>query len=1055
MRIYSKFLLITLPLFGIALLVTNALVYRLMRPPLLNAAEQILSVGVEEAQRIVTGRHSELIQNGLAILSQNVAEAQATAQFNLAQLRPAQRGSVFVLLEDGQTLLLPHSRGFRVEAIAENIRWEPDPQDSSKGLVRLTIQGVPYLGRYAFFEPWGWHLIAADTEQTVYGQADQAFRTALQIQIALVTIIFIFMVGMIRNVLRPIHALTGGMTRIGQGDLHTRIHVDTHDELHDLATGFNHMAAELEATLADLRENEARYRTLFNQANDAIYVVEPHTGRIVDANGKASQMTGHTAAELHEMVVADLYPPEAGVTTPPKPILNTLREAQHLHKDGHLIPVEGSITLLTLGGQPFYLTYVRDVSLRKAAEQTLRRREAVLAAVSFAAEQLFMYPWEEVIQPVLAKLGEAAEMSRVTIFINQFPTANQSEPFSLHTEWVAPNLASIQRDPHFQNITITDSQLDDWVQPMSTGQFVYGLTRNLPPAQQKLFHASQTLAYASFPIIVQGKFWGTLSFSDCLHERPWPAPELDALSTAARTLAAAIQRQQAEKELRWSEERFRLFADNVDQVLWILDLNGHMVYVSPAFEQIWGVSPQQVYETKPDWLSFVHPDDYERVFAADQQTTLHGFDEIFRIVRPDGGIRWVRDRAFSLHDEQGNLFGEAGIAEDVTEKLAAEEALREAQRMESIGILAGGIAHDFNNLLTSMLGQASLAQFKIGENHPAHANIFKAMKSAERAADLTRQLLAYAGKGNFQIEWLDLNQLIRENVELLEVALPKRAKLHVELAHNLAPVQADKGQMQQVVMNLVINAAESIRAEQGQVYIHTYLAALTEGDGPRCVGNTHLEAGTYACLRVRDTGIGMDAETQQRIFDPFFSTKEHGRGLGLSATLGIIHTHHGGVVLESEPEQGTTFTVYLPVQTTGEISVPIHPTAATATPRTGKVLVIDDEAPVREAVVDILELMQIGVLEAGNGHEGVAVYQKHAAEISLVLLDMQMPEMNGPETYLALHQLNPDVRVIISSGYGEAEASRLFAVDGSLTFLQKPYDIDRLMHIVVAELGKE
>ncbi len=1055
MRIYSKFLLIVLPLFGIALVVTNVLVYRIMRPPLLDAAEQILSVGVEEAQKIVTGHQADLVQKGLLIFPQSVLDVQMEAQADLAQLRPAQRGSVFVLLEDGQTLLLPHLRGHRVETVADNISWEVDADDPTKGLVRLTIKGVPHLGRYAFFEPWGWYLIAADPAQTVYGQADQAFRTAFQIQLSLVAIICLFMVGIIRNVLRPIHALTGGMTRIGQGDLHARIHVDTRDELHDLATGFNHMAAELEATLADLRENEARYRTLFNQANDAIYVVEPHTGRIVDANAKASQMTGYTAAKLHEMVIANLYPAEAGVTTPPNPILNTLRETHQLHQDGHLIPIEGNTTLLTLGGQPFYLTYVRDVSLRKAAEQTLRRREAVLAAVSFAAEQLFISPWEEVIQPVLAKLGEAAQMSRVTLFINQSATANQRETFSLHTEWVIPHLVSIQQDSRYKNVTVNDTHLAGWIQPMSTGQFMHGLVRDLPPAQQQFFHAIQTLAYASFPIIVQGKFWGVLSFSDCLHERPWPAPELDALSTAARTLAAAIQRQQAEKELRWSEERFRLFADNVDQVLWILDINGEMVYVSPAFEQIWGISPQQVYETKPDWLSFVHPDDYERIRVADQQTTLHGFDEIFRIVRPDGSIRWVRDRAFSLHDEQGNLFGEAGIAEDVTEKLAAEEALREAQRMESIGILAGGIAHDFNNLLTSMLGQASLAQFKIGEGHPAHANIFKAMKSAERAADLTRQLLAYAGKGNFQIEWLDLNQLIRENVELLEVALPKQAKLHVELANQLAPVQADKGQMQQVVMNLVINAAESIRAEQGQVYIHTYLAALTEGDGPRCVGNTHLEAGTYVCLRVRDTGIGMGAETQQRIFDPFFSTKEHGRGLGLSATLGIVHTHHGGVVLESEPERGTTFTVYLPVQTTGEVSLAIPPTAVTAAPRSGKVLVIDDEAPVREAVVDILELMEIEVLEAGNGREGVAVYQQHAAEISLVLLDMQMPEMNGPETYLALHQLNPEVRVIISSGYGEAEASRLFSVDGSLTFLQKPYDIERLMHIVVAELGKK
>jgi PAS domain S-box-containing protein len=913
---------------------------------------------------------------------------------------------------------------------------------------------VPYVGYYYYVPAWDWYVIAADEEELIYAEANRTFRRALGIQALSGSAIALLLALIIASILRPIEALTRGVERIRRGELHGRIVVSSQDELHDLAAAFNSMAAELESTLVDLRENETRYRTLFNQARDAIYVVDPQTGRVVDTNDKAAEMTGYSPTELRQMVVADFYPPEYNIPTPPQPVLNKPRELHQRHQAGHLIPVEVNTTLISLAGQPFFLSYVRDLSLRRAAEQTLRRREAVLAAVSFAAEQLFKHPWEEVIGSVLAKFGEAAEMSRVTFFLNQATQPNSLEPFALHTEWVAPGVSELKPNPLYQNLEVEPSGLSQWAEPMSAGEYRFGLVRDLPPAQQALFQEGGVVAYAIFPIIVQGKFWGTLAFSDCVRERPWPAPELDALSTAARTLTAAIQRQQAEKELRWSEERFRLFGDNIDNVLWIIDTSGDIVYLSRAFEEIWGVKPEFVYENQPHWLNFVHPDDVERVREADENTVTHGFNITYRIMRPDGTVRWVRDRAFPLHDEQGVLFGEVGIAEDVTESLAAEEAMREVQRMESIGILAGGIAHDFNNLLTSMLGQASLVQYKLGEGHPARDNVFKVIKSAERAADLTRQLLAYAGKGNFQIEPLDLNDLIRENVGLLEVALPKQAHLHIHLAAVLAPVLADRGQMQQVVMNLVINAAESIHTDSGEVHITTALVTLSDEAHPRCVGNIQLPAGSYVCLRVQDTGMGMDGETQQRIFDPFFSTKQHGRGLGLSATLGIVHTHHGGVVLESEPGQGTMFTLYLPVSAEN-LPAASGQTTVVAPTGTGKVLVIDDEAPVREAVVDILEMMGVEVLTAANGRLGIEQYRQHTADISLVLLDMQMPELSGPETYLALHQINPEVRVVISSGYGEAEASRLFAVDGTLTFLQKPYSVERLMEIVWAELGRE
>ena len=1052
MKLYYKFLLSLLPLFLGALLVVNATFYYLMRPPLLASAQEGLEIKADDVQKFMDDYY-----RNVRLTAENTAEEQQKLLTALTRSTTFNSGrGVFVWKATPKTLYGPST----IPLLTDSDAWvwtaaEGWP-NKRRGGVSFGVNGVPYVGHYYYFEPWDWYIITAEEEAQIYHQANRAFQQVLGVQSLLGGLITLLLMLVMNSMLRPIYTLKKGVEQMRRGDLHSRIVVSTRDELQDLAVAINSMAAELESTLVDLRENEARYRTLFNQANDGIFVFDPRTRQVVDVNQKAEEILGYPAAALRQMVLDDFYPPSARPHIPAEPILHKTREAHVLHQDGRLIPVEFNTTLLTLGGQPYYLSHVRDVRLRKEAEQMLRRREAVLSAVNFAAEQLFMHPWPDVIAAVLAELGQAADIGRVTFFINQM-AHGQGEPlFRLHTEWVAEGLPPLEPIHDYEQMPVTGSPLGDWFEPMSRGEFLYGLVQELPEAQQPIFRAGGVLAYAMFPIVVQGKLWGTLTFADYATPRPWQSPELDALSTAARTLSAAIQRQQAEEELRWSEERFRLFGQNINHVLWIIDTRGHIVYLSPAFKEIWGIDPEYIYAHQPSWLSFIHPDDYERIKQADERTATHGFDEIFRIMRPDGSIRWVRDRAFPLLNEQGTRFGEVGIAEDVTERLAAEEAMREVQRMESIGILAGGIAHDFNNLLTSMLGQASLVQYKLGEGHPALANVQKVIKSAERAADLTRQLLAYAGKGNFQIQPLNLHALLRENVELLELALPKKAHLTIQLDPQLegGVVQADRGQLQQVVMNLVINAAEAIDGEQGQVLITTQWVELTPETQPRCVGNSQLQAGRYVCLHVQDTGRGMDGETQQRIFDPFFTTKQHGRGLGLSATLGIVQTHGGGLCLESELGQGTTFTVYLPISFAAEVPSISQP-LATPPARRGKVLVIDDEAPVREAVADILEMMGIEVLPAADGREGVAVYARQSAEISLVLLDMQMPHLNGPDTYVALRQINPEVRVVISSGYGEAEASRLFAVDGSLTFLQKPYDVDQLMQLVSAELGHE
>lgn len=443
------------------------------------------------------------------------------------------------------------------------------------------------------------------------------------------------------------------------------------------------------------------------------------------------------------------------------------------------------------------------------------------------------------------------------------------------------------------------------------------------------------------------------------------------------------------------------------------------------------------------------------MYDKSQRDTMYAFSEKLDAVRQSGEAQAVTfdfDNGSERRNFEARILpageGEVlAIFRDVTEEKREEAALQETQKLESIGVLAGGIAHDFNNLLTGILAQSSLAQARLPEGHPAHASLQKAVGAARRAADLTRQLLAYAGKGQFEIKAIDINCLVEENSGLFATMMPGTAVLTLDLAGDLAAVEMDEGQLQQVVMNLVINAAEAVREKGGEVRVttgHRMLAPDTSGEG--WIGNERPAPGPYVSLRVEDDGAGIDPDKVHRIFDPFYSTKAGGRGLGLAATLGIVRTAGGGVKVESVPGQGAAFEIYLPAATA------VVPEARPAAPAPGTlqggVLIIDDEEPVREAVHDILESVGMRVWAAPDGRAGLEAYQVHQAEIDLVLVDMQMPEMDGEATFWALHHFDPQVRVLLSSGYSAGELSRRFPENGPVTFLQKPYDRRRLLGVI-------
>ncbi|MCP5101307.1 MAG: response regulator [Chloroflexi bacterium] len=404
-------------------------------------------------------------------------------------------------------------------------------------------------------------------------------------------------------------------------------------------------------------------------------------------------------------------------------------------------------------------------------------------------------------------------------------------------------------------------------------------------------------------------------------------------------------------------------------------------------------------------------------------------------------------RTWSLEDQQflNSIANLMALAMESSERRRAEDALRHSQKVESLGVLAGGVAHDFNNLLVAILGQTSLTLAKLPEDHEVVNHITKAVNASKRAADLTRQLLAYSGHGKFEIQTINLNELIRENLHLFTVAVPKFIRLDSDLAEMVPLIDADPGQMQQVVMNLILNAADAIGMEKGTIFVCTQPRWISESETEVWQGmGMKLAAGHYVSLIVEDTGCGMDAETVSRIFDPFFTTKPTGRGLGLAAVMGIVRGHQGGVRVESEVDKGTKFHLIFPAGTAVTEHVDmmrLQPLEA----RNDMVLVIDDELAVREAVTDILEMNGLRVETAVDGETGVELYKTLQDQIALVLLDLSLPGMNGLEVFDILHELNPDVKVIISSGYSKEDIKRSLTKTGTIDFLQKPYTMQGLL----------
>lgn len=508
------------------------------------------------------------------------------------------------------------------------------------------------------------------------------------------------------------------------------------------------------------------------------------------------------------------------------------------------------------------------------------------------------------------------------------------------------------------------------------------------------------------------------------------------------------------KRKKDEEERSKL-AVVVEQsfnAIILTDCDGVIEYVNPAFEKMSGFSTTEaVGETPSITRSGQHSEKY---YQGMWETLLQGQSWKGKFINKakDGHLYEVEQTIFPLFSKSnGQAAGYAAIQQDVTERNRIQKQDEHAQRLESLGVLAGGIAHDFNNLLTAIMGNAGLAKNNLENTDACRKKLDNILHASDSAANLCKQMLAYSGKGHFIIHPMNLSEVIRKILQLLETSVSKKAKLKLDLQDDLPLIEADEGQMQQVVMNLVINATEAMGENAGEINIITETVHLTEKSLLSLVNGESIAKGNYVVIHIRDNGCGMDADTQKKIFDPFFTTKFTGRGLGMSAILGIVRGHHAALQMQSSVGQGTQFSIYFPAVNASRVSVKESvPDSMMDLNTLPTVLVVDDEPDIRELAMHILDAMEIHSIQAESGEQGLVLLREHLHEIDVVLLDMTMPNMDGQQFYVKMQAFASHIPVIISSGYAESDIRQRFEEGQSLNsdlalgFLQKPYHAEEL-----------
>jgi len=506
-------------------------------------------------------------------------------------------------------------------------------------------------------------------------------------------------------------------------------------------------------------------------------------------------------------------------------------------------------------------------------------------------------------------------------------------------------------------------------------------------------------------------------------------------------------RKEAEEALRASEERFHTMADSAPVLIWMSGLDKRSTWFNRQWLEFVGRTLEQ--ELGDGWKANVHPDDlghcvstYTAAFEERRTFTME-----YRLRRQDGQWRWVFDKAIPLYRPGGDFAGYIGSCVDITERKHLEDQLHHAQKMDAVGRLAGGIAHDFNNLLTAINGYADLTLDGLSPGNPLREGIANIRKAGDKAAALTRQLLAFGRRQVIETKVLNVNELVENNAKILSRVIGEDIQFVTTLDPELKAIKTDPGQVEQILMNLAVNARDAM-PQGGKLTIETRNVHLDDTYAEQHAG---AGAGDYVMIAVTDTGCGMDAETQAQIFEPFFTTKEVGKGtgLGLSIVYGIVKQNKGNVWVYSEPGKGTTFKVYFPqVEERLSIHTDDGPLKLVVASHSEMILVVEDDEIVRQLVCAVLKKGGYETIGAPNGIEALRICTHEGRKIGLVLSDLVMPEMSGPALIAQLSAVMPGLKALHMSGYASDAVVRHGYLGSSIPFIQKPFSaIDLLQKV--------
>jgi len=576
-----------------------------------------------------------------------------------------------------------------------------------------------------------------------------------------------------------------------------------------------------------------------------------------------------------------------------------------------------------------------------------------------------------------------------------------------------------------------------------TGLLAGGSEGDLQARTRDRCNGEGYLSVALIPLKAGGETLGLLQFND-RRAGMFSASSIAGLEHLAGSIATGLARRQAEQALRRSEEHFRLLYEEAPLGYQSLDEEGRLLEVNQAWLDTLGYERQEVIG-RP-FADFLAPGEAERFAEAFPAFKQRGSIQVqFQMRRKDGRKITIAFDGRIARDAEGNFRRTHCILHDITERQRLEEQVRQLQKMDSIGRLAGGIAHDFNNLLTAIMGAATFALGNLPRDHPARDDVLEVLRAAERAADLSGQLLTLSRRRLITLKVTNLNDLVRNTSKMLQRILGENINLVTMTASDLGLTRADEGQIEQALVNLAINARDAM-PDGGTLTIETGNAELDEA---YCTRHPELKPGQYVMLAVSDTGIGMDDEVKAHLFEPFFTTKASGRGtgLGLATVYGIVRQHGGGVWVYSEPSRGSTFKIYLP--RAREAEVPQPPPAPKPMPRGNEtVLVVEDEGLVRRVAVRVLSSLGYKVLEAGDGESAVELAREHPGPIHLLMTDVMMPEMNGRQLAERLTAMLPGLKVLYASGYTDNTIHYQGVLAEGVNLLQKPFTAAALAHAV-------